>query len=204
MRGGSWCTVRAVTIAPAAALVRTVASLLAAVAVFVSLVVGRADGAQSTVSSLLAPVGICQAAETPHVSDDAQIRAVACLLNWARVQAGHSRLSRRPALQRAAVLKGRRVASCGQLSHTPCGSAVTASINAAGYRYGWFGENLFAGSWRSVTARDVVSAWLNSPGHRANVLAPRFRHVGLAPVRARGLLGGTDAVVWTATFASPR
>jgi hypothetical protein len=36
------------------------------------------------------------------------------------------------------------------------------------------------------------------------VLNSRFRHVGAAPVRANGLLGGTDAVVWTATFASPR
>lgn len=192
-----------VTSVLAAAPVRLLAFALVAVAVLASLAVGRAD-ARTTWSAYLAPAGVCSAADDPRAAHDAQVRAVACMLNWARVQDGKARLVRRPALQRAAALKGRRVASCRQLSHTPCGSAVTASIKAAGYSYGWFGENLFAGSWRRVTAREVVSAWLHSPGHRANVLRPHFRHVGVAPVRAPGLLGGTDAVVWTATFASPR
>lgn len=187
----------------AAAPVRLLASALVVAAVLASLAVGRAD-ARPTWSAYLAPAGVCSRADDPLASDDVQARAVACMLNWARVQDGQPRLQRRPALQRAAALKGRRVASCRQLSHTPCGSAVTASIEASGYSYGWFGENLFAGSWRRVTARDVVSAWLRSPGHRANVLRPNFRHVGVAPVQAAGLLGGTDAVVWTATFASPR
>ncbi len=67
-----------------------------------------------------------------------------------------------------------------------------------------FGENLFAGTWGAVSARDVVSAWLQSPPHRANILNDRYRDVGAAPVRANGLLDGADAVVWTATFGSPR
>jgi uncharacterized protein YkwD len=174
------------------------------VAVLLSIAVGRAEGARKASATYLAPAGACSAADDPRASYAEQVRAVACLLNWARAQAGHPRLVQRPALRRAATLKGRRVASCGQLSHTPCGSSVTASIQASGYRYGWFGENLFAATWRSVTAREVVNAWLQSPGHRANVLRPHFRHVGVAPVRAPGLLGGADAVVWTATFASPR
>lgn len=129
---------------------------------------------------------------------------MACLVNWARVQDRRSRLLRRSALQRAAALKGQRVALCGQFSHTPCGVAVTSGVNAAGYRYTLFGENLFAGTWGKVSPRDVVSAWLASPPHRANVLGGQFKHLGAAPVRANGLLDGTDAVVWTATFAAPR
>ncbi len=164
--------------------------------------VDRADGAEGSV--YLAPAGVCRAAEDPNASPAAQIRAVSCLLNWARARAGFRRLERRSALQRAATLKGRRVASCGQFSHTPCGSSVTASVKASGYRYGWFGEIMFAGTWRRVSAREVVKTWLDSPPHRANVLRRQFRHVGVAPVRAPGLLDGADAVVWTATFASPR
>jgi uncharacterized protein YkwD len=125
-------------------------------------------------------------------------------VNWARKQENRSRLLRRSALTRAAELKGERVASCGQFSHTPCGTAVVSGVDAAGYRYASFGENLFAGSWGRVTPREVVNAWLASPPHRANMLSGNFRHVGAAPVRANGLLGGADAVVWTATFASPR
>ncbi len=168
------------------------------------LVAGRADGAQRSWSVYLAPAGTCNAAEDAAAPAATQARAVACLVNWARAQDRRSRLASRPKLQRAAALKGERVASCGQFSHTPCGAAVTAAVRAAGYRYAAFGENLYAGGWGQVSARDAVSAWLQSPPHRANVLNRRFRHVGAAPVRASGLLGGGDVVVWTATFASPR
>ena len=101
-------------------------------------------------------------------------------------------------------MKGKQVASCGQFSHTPCGTDVTAAVRAAGYSYSTFGENLFAGSWGQVTARDVLTAWLQLPMHRANVLHSSFGDVGAAPARAPGLLGDGDTVVWTVTFASPR
>jgi uncharacterized protein YkwD len=188
----------------AAAPSRLVASAFAAASIFAFLLVGRADGAERSWSVYLAPAGACRAADDAAAPAAAQARAVSCLVNWARVQDHRSRLARRSALQRAAELKGQRVASCGQFSHTPCGADVTSGVNASGYRYATFGENLFAGTWGRVTPRDVVSAWLQSPPHKANILGGQFRHVGAAPVRANGLLGGTDAVVWTATFASPR
>jgi len=193
-----------VTFVSAATPSRVVVSVFAAASIFAFLLVGRADGAERSWSVYLAPAGTCSAADDASAPAAAQERAVACLLNWARAQDHRSRLARRSALQRAAELKGQRVASCGQFSHTPCGANVTSGVNAAGYRYATFGENLFAGTWARVSARDVVSAWLQSPPHRANVLNRLFRHVGAAPVRASGLLDGTDAVVWTATFASPR
>ena len=192
-----------VTSVPAAAPVRLLAPALAAATILVVALAGRAEGAERAWSTYLAPAGACAAADDASAPAAAQTRAVACLVNWARRQDGRARLLRRSALRRAAELKGQRVASCGQFSHTPCGAAVTSGVNAAGYRYATFGENLFAGTG-SVTPRQVVTAWLNSPPHRANMLSGRFRHVGAAPVRASGLLGGADAVIWTATFASPR
>ena len=202
--GGRCCTVRPVTIASAAAPSRLLAPALVAASVLAFLLAGRADGAAHATNALLAPSGACGAADDAAAPAADQVRAVACLVNWARRQDNRSRLLRRSALQRAAALKGQSVASCGQFSHTPCGAAVTSGVNAAGYRWATFGENLFAGSWGGVTPREVVNAWLNSPPHRANILSNRFRHVGAAPVLAKGLLGGADAVVWTATFASPR
>ena len=192
------------TCAPAAAPVR----LALAAAVFASLaaflVVGQAKGASRAWSAYLAPTGACTAANDPAAAPAVQARAISCLVNWARVQDRRGRLKQRSALTRAAALKGQGVASCGQFSHTPCGSNFTAAVHASGYRYSTFGENLFAGMWGQVSARDVVSSWLSSPPHRANILETSFRHVGAAPVRAPGLLGDGDAVVWTATFASPR
>jgi len=178
------------------------ATLVASLAAF--LVAGRADGARRAWSAYLAPSGACAAADDAAAAPAVQARAISCLVNWARAQDKRGRLTQRPALQRAAALKGKKVASCGQFSHTPCGTDVTATVRAAGYRYSTFGENLFAGTWGQVSARDVLTAWLQSPLHRANVLHPSFRDLGAAPVRAPGLLGDGDAVVWTATFASPR
>jgi len=102
------------------------------------------------------------------------------------------------------VIKGQGVASCRQLSHTPCNSAVTDAVRRAGYRYSTFGENLFAGMERQVSPRDVVGAWLDSPGHRANILRSGFRELGLAGVQAQGLLGDGTSVVWVAAFGAPR
>ena len=192
------------TFASAAAPSRILAPVLGAAAILAFLLAGTADGAGRSWSAYLAPAGACGAADDASAPAAVQVRAVSCLVNWARVQDQRSRLHRRSALQRAAELKGQRVASCGEFSHTPCGAPVTVGVNAAGYSYATFGENLFAGTWGKVSPRDVVSAWLQSPPHRANILGGQFKHVGAAPVRANGLLDGTDAVVWTATFASPR
>lgn len=189
----------------AAARVRVLAAAGLAALLAVALVVaGRAEGAGTAWNAYLAPTSACRSADDSAAPAAVQVRAVTCLVNWARTHDSRKRLVRRPALQLAATLKGERVASCGQFSHTPCGSAVTAAVHAAGYRYATFGENLFAGTWGQVSARDVVSAWLQSPEHRANILGPRFKDLGAAPVLAHGLLDGGDAVVWTATFGSRR
>jgi uncharacterized protein YkwD len=202
--GGQASTVGTVTSATAAASVRLLATAFLVACLVVLLGTGRADGAGHSWNAYLAPESACAAAGDASAPFPAQVRAVTCLVNWARAQDRRGRLARRPSLQRAAALKGERVASCGQFSHTPCGSTLTAAVEAAGYRYAMFGENLFAGTWGQISARDVVSAWLQSPPHRHTLLMPGFRDLGVAPVRAGGLLGGTDAVVWTATFGSPR
>jgi len=170
----------------------------------VFLLAGKADGGTHAWSGYLAPAGVCRAATDASAPAAVQSRAVTCLVNWARKQDRRSRLLHRPKLERASEIKGQRVASCGQFSHTPCGVDVTAAVRAAGYEFGVFGENLFVGTWGRISAHDVVSAWLHSPPHRANVLGPHYRHLGAAPTRASGLIDGSDAVVWTATFASPR
>ena len=188
----------------AAAPVRLVllAITLASLAAF--LVAGRADGAGRSWSAYLAPATACQGSTDPSASPSVQQRAIGCLVNWARAQDERGRLAQPAALRRAAALKARDVVSCGQLSHGPCGSDPTRSLRAAGYRYASFGENLFVGPAGEVSARDVVSAWLQSPPHRANVLRTVFRDFGTAPISADGLFGDGNAVVWIATFASPR
>lgn len=49
------------------------------------------------------------------------------------------------------------------------------------------------------TAAEVVTGWMNSPGHRANILNPAVRHVGVGLTAA-----GPDGICWTPVFDSPR
>lgn len=189
--------------ATAATSVRLGLVTLVAASLAAFVVVASADGAGSSWSSYLAPPAACPGADDPTAAPAVQRRAVGCLVNWARREDRRASLAWPATLQRAAALKGRRVASCGVLTHTPCGSDPTASLRASGYRYASFGENLFVGTWSEVAPRDVVAAWLQSPAHRANILHAGFRDFGAALVHAPGL-GDADGAVWVATFASPR
>jgi uncharacterized protein YkwD len=70
-------------------------------------------------------------------------------------------------------------------------------------RYWGVGENL---AWAApdVTASEAVAMWLKSPRHRKNLLAPRWRAIGLGAVHALaapGVFRGLDVTVVTADFA---
>jgi uncharacterized protein YkwD len=62
------------------------------------------------------------------------------------------------------------------------------------------GENLAWGTGSGVTAHAVVAGWLSSPGHRANLLRPGFRYVGVGAATGR-FAGLSGATVVTADFA---
>jgi uncharacterized protein YkwD len=164
---------------------------------------GRASANVPNWEADLAPVGACPSAEDQAASPAVKREAIVCLVNWARRQHGRRSLSPSRPLRRAAVLKGRRVASCGKLTHSPCGSDPLAEMRATGFPYSLFGENIWAGPW-GVEARGVVAGWLASPPHRANLLRPGFRFFGAGLAHAPGFLGNPDGVVWVATFAARR
>jgi uncharacterized protein YkwD len=176
--------------------------VFAALAAF--LVAGPADGGARTANAYLANASACANATDRGAPLEVQRRAVTCLINQARRQDRRARLSPSGRLQTAADLKGKKVASCGQLSHTPCGTNLVGPLKASGYRYASFGENLYVGAMGAVSAHDVVTAWLASAGHRENMLRPYFRDVGVSAVRAQGIVNAGPEVVWIATFGSKR
>ncbi len=64
------------------------------------------------------------------------------------------------------------------------------------------GENLLW-STRGIDARRAVALWMQSPGHRENILRPEWREIGLAAVSvpaAPGVYGGLDVVIITTDF----
>lgn len=78
----------------------------------------------------------------------------------------------------------------------PDGAQVWDRALAAGYLYRKVAENIAAGQ---RDAPEVVGGWMNSPGHRANILDRELTEigVGLAP-------GGPYGIIWTQVFGAPR
>jgi uncharacterized protein YkwD len=78
--------------------------------------------------------------------------------------------------------------------------AVRARLAAYGARGPIFGENIAWGVGSLATANAIVRMWLDSAAHRANLLRPGFRRVGIgAPVGT--FAGHRRATVVTADFA---
>ena len=100
-------------------------------------------------------------------------------------------------LNAAAQNHANDMAARNRMTHTGSdGSNGGTRITRAGYRWSSWGENVAYGY---TTARSVVSAWLQSPPHRANMLNGGFRHMGLGVARA-----ANGTMYWCLVLASPR
>jgi hypothetical protein len=99
-------------------------------------------------------------------------------VNSERSQYGLKPLTVNYKLQAAAQAKANDMAAKGYFAHnSPDGRTPWSFITAAGYSYSAAGENLAEGY---DDANYVVTAWMNSPGHRANLLNSNFTEVGYA------------------------
>ena len=123
-----------------------------------------------------------------------------CLLNAERAAKGLAPVRSNRRLARASKLMARLMIKQRFFAHdTPDGRSLADRVKPTGYmRGGWsIGENLAWGSGALATPRSIVNGWMNSPGHRANVLHGKFRDIGIA-VRIgapqKGLSGGATYV----------
>ncbi len=98
----------------------------------------------------------------------------------------------------ARVARGHSVAMVRQnvFTHGAFGERIRRS-GALGPR---FAENLAWGTGPYAAATAIVRSWLGSPGHRANLLRPGFRRIGIGAVTGR-FSGYSGATVVTADFA---
>ncbi|MDF0602333.1 CAP domain-containing protein [Psychromarinibacter sp. C21-152] len=99
-------------------------------------------------------------------------------------------------LKRAAQRHSCHMARSGRMSHTGRGgSTVGDRATAAGYRWRFIAENVAEGY---PTAEAVLDGWQGSSGHRANLLAPEARDIGI------GLAEGDGRRYWTMVLGAPR
>src|SRR5436305_1521361 len=90
-------------------------------------------------------------------------------------------------LDRAAAAHSLDMVRHRYFDHTsPTGSTPLGRVRASGYlahaRAWMAGENIAWGVGRLAAPAAIVSAWMHSPGHRANILRPQFREVGTGVV----------------------
>lgn len=83
---------------------------------------------------------------------------------------------------------------------SPTGETLADLAKEAGYAYITVGENLALGGFKD--SKDVVTAWMNSPGHRANILKAGYTEIGIAA--GRSVYEGRDAWIIVQEFGLPR
>lgn len=121
------------------------------------------------------------------------------LTNGDRAQNGVGALAENALLQKAAQAKADDMAAKGYFSHvTPDGKAPWYWLEQAGYRYTYAGENLAVDF---TDSKDVETAWMNSPTHRANIVKPQFTEIGIAV--ANGTYQGRPATFVVQFFGTP-
>lgn len=131
---------------------------------------------------------------TSSITIDEVVRAT----NEARVAAGQKPLSYNEKLADAARRKAANMFAENYWAHiSPSGKTPWVWFAEAGYRYSFAGENLAKDF--GDTSR-MISAWMNSPTHRDNIVNPKYNEMGLAVVP--GSLLGTETVLVVQLFGS--
>jgi uncharacterized protein YkwD len=179
--------------------------ILAAIGLAVSLALagGAASASAATTAELLAPATACPNQTDASLPAVTQQTAMACLVNYARTRSGLPALATNAKLTNAAVRKAADIVTCNQFSHTACGLPFDQRIRDAGYVYRAAGENIAWGSGSYATVRSTMTNWLNSAGHKANILSSTYRDQGIAVQKAT-FNGYPGAQIWVHEFGAPR
>jgi uncharacterized protein YkwD len=121
--------------------------------------------------------------------------------NGDRVTDHESALQLNTKLATAAQAKANDMVTRNYWSHvTPTGQQPWAFIVAAGYQYEAAGENLAYGFG---TSDQVMTAWMNSPEHRANILDADYQDVGFGVANSPDFLGKGPETIIVAEYGEP-
>ncbi|MFI9400640.1 CAP domain-containing protein [Nocardia sp. NPDC052316] len=120
--------------------------------------------------------------------------AVVSLTNNERAKAGCPALKVESRLTRAAQGHSEDMAAGGFMDHNSSKGDPGDRIRATGYRAQTWAENIAAGQ---RSASEVVNAWMNSAGHRANILNCGLRDIGVGYAKS-----GNGTPYWTQNFGT--
>jgi len=122
----------------------------------------------------------------PTSSNAVELRnATYCLINVERSKHGLKPLSSSAQLRRAAQAYSRTMVRGRFFNHvSPGGSTLMTRVRRgtaylAGAARFALGENIAYGCGTLATPAQTVDSWMHSAGHRASILSPRYRHIGI-------------------------
>ncbi|MEK5232013.1 CAP domain-containing protein [Lysinibacillus sp. FSL K6-0232] len=122
------------------------------------------------------------ATSTPSTDVNAFEQEVVTLTNAERTKAGLAPLQTDAPLMAAAREKSQDMQKNKYFSHTsPTFGSPFDRMKALGIKYKAAGENIAQGQ---RSPQEVVQAWMDSPGHRANILNAKFTHIGVGYVQS--------------------
>ena len=101
------------------------------------------------------------------------------LVNKERAKAGLAEVTLDKKIEAAALVRAKETEQ--SFSHTrPNGTSFSTALKEQGVTYRGAGENI---AWGQKTPEDVMRAWMNSEGHRANILNAKFTKIGVGYYR---------------------
>ena len=118
------------------------------------------------------------------------------LVNQERYKRGLEPLCKNDTLTILAELKSQDMTNDNYFSHqSPTYGSPVDMLNFFGVSYKTWGENIAYGQ---STAKEVMESWMNSSGHRANILKENFREIGIGAAK-----NNNGHVYWTQIFIQP-
>jgi uncharacterized protein YkwD len=162
------------------------------------LAVAASAGHGPSASAAGSLTGNCSPDSSWPAQDGSLSSQVLSLINQHRAAMGLGQLVASPTLTASAVWKARHMAAYGYMAHDdpapPVARTAGARISACGYPSAGWGENIAQGF---ATAQSVVTAWLNSPGHKANIENPSFVSTGVGAATS-----GSYGTLWAQDFGT--
>lgn len=114
------------------------------------------------------------------------------LVNEVRAENGLGSVTSTPELMRTAQIRAEETATL--FSHTrPDGSICYTAFRENGVSYKAIGENIASGQ---MSPEGVMQSWMSSTSHRANILSPEFKHIGVGCYQS----GNGYGIYWTQCF----
>ena len=165
-----------------------------------ALLLSGCGGAEPDSSTTSLALSASPGGAAPIAMPDASIASqILTLTNQNRAANGVGPVVLNTRLSQAAQAFAESMGNQNFFSHTsPNGSTAGDRITAAGYSWATYAENIGRGY---VSASDVMNGWMNSSGHRTNILNGSLRELGVGVYSVRNYAGQTTTY-WVQDFGT--